>query len=621
MNPKTKQVPFIQDAPHLGNQFLEDSALLDYMKFLLPQDVINSSKSDLINLGHRVIAEVQAYANDAERNQPTHEPYDAWGNRIDKIHTTLGWKELKRVAAEEGIVGFGYENHYGEYRRLLQMIRLYLYAPSSGLFNCPLAMTDGAAFLLRNILIKDGASLDPQVKKKIQKAYNHLISRDPKQFWTSGQWMTERRGGSDVSRATETIAEQDKGSKYKLYGDKWFTSAAESEMCVTLARVVDPNANADKKGRAPPLSLFFVKMRNKQGKLNGIEIRRLKEKLGTKQLPTAELELHGSKATLISPEGKGVKYISDMLNITRLYNAVAGVSAMRRMIALARDWAGRRKAWGTTISELPLQKETLKQMEIRFRGSLMFTLTLANILGKMEEGKATQDEGNIFRIMIPILKLFVGKEAVAVCSEGVECFGGQGYIETTGIPGILRDVQVTTIWEGTTNVLCHDFVRALNLGNIERLESFAHFFRDRIGKIMQSDSNLTATNKEFREAGINLIESFNELYSDLHEFVSNPKALRNYECNLREICFALARIFIAIQLGLCCLKSGNTKDTYIFIQWLGLAPNYKRYHSAKGKFQTSTELLNAVGLDQDDKTRHDDLKKDVAPHLLIRPKF
>jgi len=85
--------------------------------------------------------------------------------------------------------------------------------------------------------------------------------------------------------------------------------------------------------------------------------------------------------------------------------------------------------------------------------------------------------------------------------------------------------------------------------------------------------------------------------------------------------FRLARIFIAIQLGLCCLKSGNTKDTYIFIQWLSLAPSYKRYHSSKGKFQTSTQLLNEVGLDQDDKSRHDYLKKDVAPHLLIRPKF
>src|SRR5690606_32835568 len=109
----TKQKPFIQEAPHLGNQFLEDSALLDYMQFLLPTEVINQAKPDLINLGHRVIAEIQDYARDAERNQPKHEPFDAWGNRIDTIHTAQGWKELKRVSAEEGIVGFGYENHYG----------------------------------------------------------------------------------------------------------------------------------------------------------------------------------------------------------------------------------------------------------------------------------------------------------------------------------------------------------------------------------------------------------------------------------------------------------------------------------------------------------------------------
>jgi len=364
-----------------------------------------------------------------------------------------------------------------------------------------------------------------------------------------------------------------------------------------------------------------MKMRNKQGKLNGIQIRRLKEKLGTKELPTAELELHGSKATLISPEGKGVKYIGDMLNITRLYNAVAGVSAMRRMIALARDWSHRRKAWGKSISELPLQKEVLKQMEVSFRGSLIFTLTMANILGRMEEKAANKDEENTFRILIPLLKMFVAKEAVKVCSEGIECFGGQGYIETTGIPVILRDVQVTTIWEGTTNVLCYDFIRALDLGKIERLESFARFFRESIGRIMQSDSNLTSTNKEFREAGMNLIESFNELYSDLHEIVTNPKSLPSYEFHLREISFTLARIFIAIQLGLCSIRSGNTKDAYIFVQWQAHYPLYRRYHSSKGKFQLSAKHLTDLALDSDDKGRHECFMKGVNPKLLIRPKF
>ena len=210
---------FIQDGPHLGNQFLEDSALIDYISTLIPSEIINQCKDDLIDLGYKTVTEYYEYHKDAEKNPPNLEQFDAWGNRIDIIHTTWGWKKLHDVSARDGLVAFGYEGKYNEYTRLLQFIRLYLFNPSSGLYNCPLAMTDGATFLIKNIL-KNDKDLPEKTRKRMEKIYTRLTSRDPNNFWTSGQWMTEKRGGSDVSGSTETIANHIRDNKYSLYGDK-----------------------------------------------------------------------------------------------------------------------------------------------------------------------------------------------------------------------------------------------------------------------------------------------------------------------------------------------------------------------------------------------------------------
>ena len=233
-----KNSKHIIEGPALGNQFLEDSAILDYLDYILPKDIIDAAKADLIELGNKVITEAMEYAKDCERNQPQLEQYNSWGERVDKLHLTWGWKQQKDFSAKNGIVAYGYENHFGHFRRLLQFVRLYMYCPSSGLFSCPLAMTDGAAFLIRNILrSSEEKKIDPEVKAKLEIAYGNLTSRDPQKFWTSGQWMTEVRGGSDVSGASATFAVHENGPSFKLYGDKWFSSATDANMTITVGRI------------------------------------------------------------------------------------------------------------------------------------------------------------------------------------------------------------------------------------------------------------------------------------------------------------------------------------------------------------------------------------------------
>jgi alkylation response protein AidB-like acyl-CoA dehydrogenase len=304
-------------------------------------------------------------------------------------------------------------------------------------------------------------------------ALHHLTSSDPKQFWTSGQWMTERTGGSDVS-GTSTVAKP-AGSEYRLHGIKWFTSATTSQMAMTLARI--EGAPEGSKG----LSLFYVKLRDGDGKLQGIRVNRLKDKLGTRALPTAELTLEGCPATLLGSPGDGVKKISSLFNITRIYNSCCAVGYMRRAVALARDYALKRRAFGKLLSEHPLHLETLSKLQVEFEAAFHLTFRTVELLGKDETGKATPAESATLRLLTPLVKLYTAKQAVALTSEALEAFGGAGYIEDTGLPRLLRDSQVLSIWEGTTNVLSLDALRAIAKENAA--EPFLDNIESRLGSI------------------------------------------------------------------------------------------------------------------------------------------
>lgn len=237
-------------------------------------------------------------------------------NVAHRIRQLQSWTALHDVSAVEGLVAIPYERRTGASSRLHQMAKLYLFNASSGLYSCPLAMTDGAAKFLqvrcRQASTAAGAMPPPA---ELTAAFAHLTSRIPQQFWTSGQWMTEKDGGSDVASGCTTTATQNADGTYSLHGFKWFTSATDSNMAITLARIVDARDGSVGAGSGG-LSCFFLHVRDPQTcELNRIAIARLKEKLGTKQLPTAELELQGSIAMLVSPPGRGVAAISTMVNV------------------------------------------------------------------------------------------------------------------------------------------------------------------------------------------------------------------------------------------------------------------------------------------------------------------
>ena len=358
---------------------------------------------------------------------------------------------------------------------------------------CPSAMSDGAAKLLKTHLAS--MDLDPATRRVFQDAYNRLTSRDPQKAWTSGQWMTERSGGSDVS-GTETLAIYspfDDGSAsdiplgpWRIDGFKWFSSATDSSMTILLAQTP--------KG----LSTFFAPIHRipsttstsqNTKESNGIFIQRLKNKFGTKSLPTAELELSGTRGYLIGKEGQGIQEISAVLNITRLYSAVSAVGYLGRGLAIARSFAkvreiGAGKGRRLMLKDSPLHMDTMAKTTGEYHSLMLFTFFGAWLLGISEQHPVpgpTEDflsrarlhpDDNadvqlLLRVLFPVLKASVCKRSIHALQECMEALGGVGYLDNTenesiNISRIYRDCCVLSIWEGTTDVLASDTLRVLS---------------------------------------------------------------------------------------------------------------------------------------------------------------
>ncbi|KAL4483592.1 hypothetical protein ABPG72_016873 [Tetrahymena utriculariae] len=600
-----------QEGPHLGNQYLEDSALNEYLKPLISSEVLGKHQKDLENLGDLAVNKMLDLSKQCEREQPQLVQFDAYGKRIDKLNLSNAWHKMHEISAEQGIVATAYDPQNGQYARLIQLIKLYIYSTSSGLYGCPLAMTDGASYVLTQVLAHDGKVLDKKVVAKIQDALNHLTTYNPTEFWTSGQWMTEKRGGSDVSGSTETVAVNYKPNKYRLYGYKWFSSATDCQVTLALARIIPEGAKLTlEEMHKIPVSLFLLKLRKKDKELNQIEIIRLKEKLGTKQLPTAELLLKGTPAYLISPVGKGIKYISHMLNITRLYNSAFAVGGMRRMIALCRDYSDRRAVFGNKLSKIPLQVKVLSDMEVIFRGNLILLLRVGYWLSKEQSNTATQIESDLLRISSPLLKLYSGKDVVRLCSEGLEYFGGLGYMENSHLPNLFRDSQVLAIWEGTTNVLCLDFYRAIV--NNSSMDSYVKFIQSILLNVVSNENGLISKNM-FKDNYTILVNEFNENQQQLNNLILS-KEFPKYSHHLREVLFNFVRVFIGVLLLEHAMISGRDKDVDIFTRWLNISPKHVV------NLSYDVQKVKKIGLDTDalDKQRG---CGDKDSRGLTRPRF
>ncbi|XP_059155974.1 acyl-CoA dehydrogenase family member 11-like [Physella acuta] len=539
---------FFQSGPELKNQYTQDSLLKSYLRHHVPDKHFSIINADLERFGDRVAGELYNLSLRMEAEQPKLEQTNAWGMRVDKLITSTAWQRMKEIAAEEGLVACGYERKFGEWSRLYQIAKFFLFEPSGGLYGCPLAMTNGAAKTLE--------VLKEQCRPVYERAFHRLTSRDSKRVWTSGQWMTEKKGGSDVAGGTETVAIKQTDGSYKLYGYKWFSSATDADVALTLARVLDANGAVVEGTRG--LSLFYLELRDEHGAMNNIQMLKLKNKLGTKQLPTAELLIDGAQAIKLSDDGRGVASMSHMLTLTRIHTAMGAASAMRRICNLAKDYAMKRKAFGRNLHSQPLHVHTLAEMEVETRGATIFVLELARLLGRQEVSSSSlqlEEESEVLRLIVPLAKLYVSKQSVAVVSEGLECFGGQGYIEDTDLPRILRDTQVNAIWEGTTNILSLDVLRAI----MKSSGSVLKCYKKNVLKNLETGRNNSALMPQIKT----LEESLDKVLA------YSSKLSRVYlEMASRDLAYSLAAIYIgALLVNHASHPDATSSDIYTAQRW------------------------------------------------------
>jgi alkylation response protein AidB-like acyl-CoA dehydrogenase len=433
---------FIQSAPQLGNQYREDRVLRSYLRRVLPPQQLHAAEGGLDTLGEHA-AHAWQRRTTSSREEPVLTRWDAWGQRVDRIELTRAWREGPGLAARHGLIAIGHDTGLSAHARVQQFALVYLYHVASEFYTCPLAMTDGVATALK---AADERTL-------IERALPHFLARDPAKFWIAGQWMTENIGGSDIGNS-ETVAKREGSHGWRLSGRKWFTSAINANAALALAR---PEGNPP---GADGLALFYLETHDAEGRWNGIRVDRLKDKLGTRELPTAEIHLEDAAATLVGEPAHGVRAVVPVLQVTRLWNSVGALATMRRCIALVRDYAQRRVVFGRPLIEQPLYADLLASLQAEFEAAFHFVFHVTELLGRMQAGQADQHQQHLFRLLTPLAKLWTGKLAVRIASETVEAFGGMGYLEDSGIPLLLRDAQVFPIWEGASNVQALDALGA-----------------------------------------------------------------------------------------------------------------------------------------------------------------
>lgn len=435
---------FIQSGPDQGgNLFKHDAFLLGMTKRYLSEEAYLLMLPRLLNLGDDVVTRVRAWGEHAEKNPPLLENFDVFGKRIDQLHLPHGWVQLKKFSALHRLVALGYDKKLRKASRSAQVPAQILFSAFSSTYSCPLAMTDGGIKLLQEHAPRS-------IKEKIIPA---LLGKDDADGKTCGQWMTERTGGCDL-RIIETNAmlarKEDDREIYRLYGLKWFASGVDCDYAIVLAQIPD---------HGPTLFLLHVWQ---EGKLSdGIRLERLKNKMGTRGLPTAEVRLEGALATMIGVKGKGIAHAAPLLTITRFYNALASASLMNRAFFAVHSYAKKREAFGKPIQQHLLHNRMLADLDAKRAGSIALCFEIARLLGETEDGSTTdKKEARLVRALVPIAKLMLGKWAVLFASDAMEAMGGVGYLEDTEFPQLLRDAQVLPIWEGTTSMMLHDIMRA-----------------------------------------------------------------------------------------------------------------------------------------------------------------
>ena len=433
----TNQTPLL--AGH--NVVTSDAALVEAITRHADAGVVD----DLRTLGAEAgSAEAREHGMLANRHHPELTPYDRWGNRIDEVEFHPSWHWLMERAVGHGLQGAPWEqqdagSEHAHVRRAAGFLAWSQTEPGHG---CPVSMTYAAVPALRadDVIAKEwvpllaGRSYDPGVR-----------ASSTKRGALAGMGMTEKQGGSDVrANLTEARASGVDG-EYTLHGHKWFTSAPMNDVFLVLAQA------------AGGMTCFVVPRVLPNGDRNRLDVVRLKDKLGNRSNASCELELDGTWAQRLGDEGRGVRTIIEMVAATRLDCVLGSASLMRKALAEASWHVAHRSAFGSRLADKPLMQNVVADLAVESEAATALGLRLAAAVDRPGD----PHEAALRRIALPLAKFWVCKRTPAMVAEALECLGGNGYVEESGLPLLFRESPLNSIWEGSGNVNALDVLRAL----------------------------------------------------------------------------------------------------------------------------------------------------------------
>ena len=386
-------------------------------------------------------ATAQRWGDLADRNRPVLHTHDRYGHRVDEIEYDPAYHELMRIAIGHGLHAAPWaDDRPGVH--VVRAAKMGVWTPEPG-HVCPISMTYAVVPALRH-------------NAELARAYEPLLTSrayDPelkipttKVGITAGMSMTEKQGGSDV-RAGTTAAVRNADGSYSLTGHKWFTSAAMSDVFLVLAR-------------APAgLSCFLMPRVLPDGTRNRMFLQRLKNKLGNHANASSEVEYDGALAWLVGEEGRGVPTIIEMVNLTRLDCTLGSATSMRQGLARAIHHAAHRKAFGAYLIDQPLMRNVLADLAVEAEAATIVAMRMAGATDAATRGD--ERETLLRRIGLAAAKYWVCKRATPHAGEAMECLGGNGYAEDSGMPRLYREAPLMGIWEGSGNVSALDALRAM----------------------------------------------------------------------------------------------------------------------------------------------------------------
>ena len=395
---------------------------------------------ELSSFGRRLGgADVQTWAVEADENPPVLRTHDRFGHRIDEVSFHPAYHALLGLSIENGLAGRPWADPR-PHAHVVRAVKMILMSEVEFGHLCPVSMTYSSVPALR-ASPELAATWRPRIGASVYDA--RFRPAHEKGGVTLGMGMTEKQGGSDV-RANTTRATRD-GNAWRLLGHKWFCSAPMSDAFLMLAQT--------DKG----LSCFFVPRWTPDGERNGFRIQRLKDKLGNRSNASSEVELDGTWATLVGEEGRGVPTILSMATHTRLDCVLGSTGLMRAATVQALHHTAHRSAFGRRLAEQPLMKNVLADLVLEAAAATV----LAVRLGEAYDGQDSGDPQRGFRrIATAIAKYWVCKRAPMHIAEALECLGGNGFVEESGMPRLYREAPLNSIWEGSANVICLDVLRA-----------------------------------------------------------------------------------------------------------------------------------------------------------------